>query len=212
MREIKGHQLVNHVRGFYSSGSDKPHKSRNRGTTRGKVGASNGVKLIVGMIGNRRDLFEEAKRRLVERFGQVDCQSDIMAFDKTNYYEREMGPNLRRKFYSFKKLIHPEELAKIKILTNGLEREFLNESGGREVNLDPGYLAPGKLVLASTKDYQHRIYLGNGIYGEVTLRFRRGSFWPWEWTYPDYRSTQYIDFFNHVRKLYKAQIRRETSK
>lgn len=202
MGENKDQQLVNAVRGFYNSGSDKSHKSRNRGTTQGKVGVSNGVKLIVGMIGNRLDLFEEAKRCLVERFGQVDYQSDIIAFDKTNYYDREMGSNLKRKFYSFKKLIYPEELVKIKILTNGLEREFLNESGGRGVNLDPGYLAPGKLVLASTKDYQHRIYLGDGIYGEVTLRFRRGSFWPWEWTYPDYRSTQYIDFFNHVMELY----------
>lgn len=173
----------------------------------GEVKGHQLVKLIVGMIGNRLDLLELAKLRLIKRFGKVDCESDLMAFDKTHYYEREMGFDLKRKFYSFEKLIRPEELAQIKIFTNGLEREFLNESGGRGVNLDPGYLASGKLVLASTKDYQHRIYLGHGIYGEVTLRFRRGSLCPWEWTYPDYRSTQYIEFFNHVRKLYRTTIR-----
>ena len=164
------------------------------------------VKLIVGMFTNRLELFQETLKVLKKRFGPVDCESPLLPFDKTDYYEEEFGKDLKRKFYSFKKLIKAEDLPKIKIFTNNLEKK-LREKRNRSINLDPGYLAPAKLVLATTKDYQHRIYYGKGIYGEVTLRYKRRSFIPWEWTYPDYRTKEYIEIFNHVREIYMKQLR-----
>ena len=79
--------------------------------------------------------------------------------------------------------------------------------GKRRVNIDPGYISQSKLVLATTKDHSHRIYLGQGIFAEVTLRYYKGTFRAWEWTYPDYASPPYIAIFNHIRKLYKEQLK-----
>jgi hypothetical protein len=162
------------------------------------------VKLIVGMFTQEPRLFDVAQERLSERFGPVDYESQLLPFDHTRYYAVEFGENLQRKFVSFARLIDPGELAAIKRWTNELEMELAVE-GRRRINLDPGYLSLGKLVLATTKDWQHRIYLGGGIYAEVTLRYRRGRFQPWEWTYPDYRSAAYIAIFNHIRHLYTRQ-------
>ncbi len=164
------------------------------------------VKLVIGMFTNRLELFQEALKALEKRFGPVDYESPLLPFAKTDYYEEEFGKDLKRKFYSFKRLIKAEDLLRIKIFTNNLEKKFSKEEN-RLFNLDPGYLAPAKLVLATTKDYQHRIYYGKGIYGEVTLRYKKGSFIPWEWTYPDYRTKEYIEIFNHIRKIYMEQLR-----
>jgi len=164
------------------------------------------VKLVIGMFTNRIELFPEALKGLEKRFGPVDYESPLLPFNKTDYYEEEFGKNLKRKFYSFKKLIKAEDLPRIKIFTNNLEKKF-SEGGKRSINLDPGYLAPAKLVLATTKDYQHRIYYGKGIYGEATLRYKKKSFIPWEWTYPDYRTKEYIKIFNHIRKIYMKQLK-----
>ena len=139
-------------------------------------------------------------------FGPVDMESPLIPFSITNYYTPELGPNLQRKFLSFESLINPQRLAEIKSLTNELEVRFQRQESKRGINIDPGYLEAGKLVLATIKNQQHRIYLGKGIYGEVTLRFRKGRFEPWEWTYPDYRSAPYLKFFNQVREIYLEQL------
>lgn len=174
------------------------------------------VKLVVGMFTNRLELFQEVFKVLEKKFGPVDYESPLLPFNKTDYYKEEFGKDLKRKFYSFKRLIKAEDLPKIKIFTNNLEKKFtphlykgagFSEKGNRLINLDPGYLTPAKLVLATTKDYQHRIYYGKGIYGEVTLRYKRGSFIPWEWTYPDYRTKEYIEIVNHIRKIYMEQLK-----
>jgi len=164
------------------------------------------VKLIVGMFTAQPELFGVAEDRLSAEFGPIDYESEVLSFDTTTYYAAEFGENLCRKFVSFAELIDPGELAGIKLFTNALEME-LAADGKRRINLDPGYLSLGKLVLATTKDWQHRIYLGQGIFAEVTLRFQKGSFHPWEWTYPDYRSQEYISIFNHIRWIYREQLR-----
>ncbi len=182
----------------------------------GKVKEHKPVKLIVGMFTNRTELFQEVLRALEKSFGPIDYESPLLPFDKTDCYEEEFGKDLKRKFYSFKKLIRAEDLLKIKIFTNSLERKFtphlckgagFSEGAKRPINLDPGYLVSAKLVLATTKDYQHRIYYGKGIYGEVTLRYKKEGFIPWEWTYPDYRTKEYIEIFNHIRKIYMKQLK-----
>jgi len=109
-------------------------------------------------------------------------------------------------FISFSRLIHPQRIAGIKALTNKIEHR-LAYAGKRLVNIDPGYLDLAKLILASSKDYVHRIYLDLGIYAEITLFFQEGSFQPWTWTYPDYRSSAYLQMFNQIRQIYAAQIK-----
>ena len=112
-----------------------------------------------------------------------------------------MGKGLTRRFISFSKLIPIQDLYRIKLYTNRLEEKF-SVAKHRQINIDPGYLDLAKLVLASTKDYAHRIFLRKGIFAEITLTYRQDSFSRNDWTYPDYCSKEYIEIFNQIRKLY----------
>ncbi|PIP68479.1 MAG: GTP-binding protein [Candidatus Omnitrophica bacterium CG22_combo_CG10-13_8_21_14_all_43_16] len=156
------------------------------------------VKLIIGMLARNKKLFEKAEEFFIEELGPMDYQSPVISFKYTSYYKKEMGSSLKRKFISFKKLISPEKIVKIKLLTNLIE-EKLSIGNKRQVNVDPGYISDAKLILATTKDYFHRIYLDQGIYAEVTLKWRKHSFEPFEWTYPDYRSKAYLGILNKIR-------------
>jgi hypothetical protein len=161
------------------------------------------VKLLVGMIAGQQALFEEVRPFLTARFGPVDLESPVYAWTHTTYYEKELGENLKRQFFFFKPSLPPDSLPEIKRFTNELEQRWLRttaEGNFRRINLDPGYLAPSKIVLATTKDYSHRIYLRDGIYAEVTLVFQGKSFIPLPHTYPDFRSDEYISLFNEARK------------
>ncbi len=164
------------------------------------------VKLFVGMFTAREELLDAADSKLREAYGPVDHRSPVWPFDFTAYYAEEFGENLLRQFITFSRLIDAATLRETKLSTNALEQEFI-AAGKRQINLDPGYLDLSKLVLATTKNHQHRIYLGHGIFAEVTLRFTRKSFRPWDWTYPDYRTDHYIEFFNQVRQTYLEQLR-----
>lgn len=170
----------------------------------GRIASVTPVKLVVAMLASQLALFTDATSRLMTLFGPVDYVSPLLPFDFTDYYAGEMGPGLLRQFIAFQDLVAPDALPDIKLQTNALEIH-LSRDGRRQVNLDPGYLTAGKLVLATTKDQQHRLYLGQGIYGEVTLRYRHGSWQPWEWTYPDYRSAGYQRILKEIRDLYMAQ-------
>ena len=169
----------------------------------GKTRKYNPVKLIVGFIYKDEAVFAGAKNKLRRKFGSIDFQSPAIDFNYTDYYEPEMGKGLKRKFISFRRLIRPEGLYRVKLYTNRLESRFLSGKS-RLVNIDPGYVDMAKLVLASTKDYAHRVYLRKGILAEITLSYRNDSFSPNDWTYPDYRAAEYIAIFNQIRKLYAA--------
>jgi len=117
-----------------------------------------------------------------------------------------MGEDLKKIFISFKKPILPQDLAKIKIGTNKIENR-LSFDKKRTINIDPGYLELSKLVFATTKDFKHRIYLSHGIFAEVTLFYDNKTFKAWEWTYPDYKSQEYINIFNKIREIYARQIK-----
>jgi hypothetical protein len=164
------------------------------------------VKLIVGLIFALEAPIAEVRRQLEATYGRIDLETALHPFVWTRFYEREMGPTLQRQFWSFDALIAADALADLKRQTNTMERMFAGHGGQRRVNLDPGYIDLAKLVLATTKDQQHRLYLGKGIYAEVTLRFTAGRFAPWEWTYPDYRSAAYLVFFDAVRQRYRQQL------
>jgi hypothetical protein len=163
------------------------------------------VKTFVGILTGRLSLLSTVNSLLQERLGPIDIESDLLEFNYTRYYENEMGPGLKRLFVGFDSLGPPDKLVEVKSFTNELERTF-SEEGKRLVNLDPGYLTAAKVVLASTKDYAHRLYLGDGIYGEVTLVYQGGRFRTLPWTYPDYRSEMYHEFFRQLRTAYLAQI------
>jgi len=168
------------------------------------------VKLFVGMLSAYPGAFAEAESRLTEALGPVDLRSDLFAHEFTEYYRDEMGQPLVRYFVSFDRLIAPGELAGVKHLAGEIEAHMAAEGewpAARPMNLDPGYIAPSKLVLSSTKDYSHRIYLDDGIYGEVTLLFRHGAWHQFEWTYPDYRTPEYHEFFTRVRSRLMEQRR-----
>lgn len=160
------------------------------------------VMLICGILVSRPDLLPDVRRRLEDDFGPVRLESDPIPFVWTRYYEKEMGTDITRKFLTFENLICPGEIARIKLQTNAIEADFARRPDAgvqRPVNLDPGYMDGSRLVLASTKDNSHRIYIGDGIYAELTLSFRKGAFRHYEWTYPDYRSEQYAAFFERAR-------------
>lgn len=166
----------------------------------------NPVKLIFGFIFKEQGSLNLAKNLLHKHFGAIDFVSPVSPFNYTDYYEKEFGQGLRRVFVSFNKLISPEELSKIKVFSKKIEKKLSN-GNKRLINIDPGYIDLAKLILASTKDYSHRIYLGKGIFAEITLVFEGKSYKPWPWTYPDYRSEEYISIFNKIRGIYAAQIK-----
>lgn len=167
----------------------------------GKIRKHNPVKLVIGFIYQDEAIFIRVKDKLKRKFGGLDFESGPIEFSYTDYYEAEMGKNLKRRFISFRKLISIGDLYRIKLYANRLEARFM-VSKSRQINIDPGYLDLAKLVLATTKDYAHRIFLRKGIFAEITLSFRENSFSPNDWTYQDYRSKEYIDIFNQIRKLY----------
>jgi hypothetical protein len=120
-----------------------------------------------------------------------------------------MGDTIDRMFLSFERLIEADQLPEIKRQTNQLEQEMaaLLPIVKRPVNLDPGYIEHAKVILASTKNFYHRIYLGGGIFGEVTMHFKNNTYHFFPWTYPDYQSRDYQEFFLRIRQIYRSQLR-----
>ncbi len=170
------------------------------------------VKYFVALLSGHAELLLSAKADLTRILGCIDSSSPILPWAMTRYYEEEMGSGLLRGFVSFGPLLSPERLAEIKIKTQGLEEKHQRVEGEkkrRRVNIDPGYLDAGKVVLASTKDAPHRIYLNSGIYGEATLLYHGGSFHPFPYTYPDYLWPEALGFFTALRSLYLHQLRGE---
>jgi len=171
----------------------------------GKILKPQPVKLIFALIFRDKLSYSKALNILRRKFSDIDFESPVLNFNVTHHYEKEIGKDLFRRFISFDRLIAPEALPRIKVLANKIEKK-LSYKKGRTVNIDPGYLDMAKLVLATTKDYMHRIYLGRGIFAEITLSYQGRSFRPWDWTYPDYRTEAYIRIFNHIRHIYAQQI------
>ena len=159
--------------------------------------------LIVAAISRHAAAREWARERCAEHHGPLALISEAFDFTETDYYAATMGAGLNKQFFAFERLVDPAALAGIKCDTNGWEAEYAalaRHEEPRPLNLDPGYITPAKLVLASTKDHAHRIYLRDGIYAEVTLAYRHRRWQPLEWTYPDYRREDYQRFFTQCRE------------
>jgi hypothetical protein len=164
------------------------------------------VKLISSLFSPEKDLIETVIGELAKIFGSVDWVSPELLFDRTKYYAREMGWPLHRRFISFSQLVPADHLVETKLKTNEVEQQHIREEK-RMVNIDPGYISPERLILATGKNYVHRVYLKKGIYADLTLLFQRGSFGPLKWTYPDYAAPEIIAFFNEIRERYMEQMR-----
>jgi hypothetical protein len=165
------------------------------------------AKLVVGLLGQDRHLLAQAESALTETFGAVSVKSKEMPFDFTDYYKKEMGAGLVRRWVGFHDPVEPEQLSDFKTTTGLMEKRFRGPTG-RRVNIDPGLLSLHNLVLASTKDFAHRIYLRDGIYAEVTLIFHGGKFQAQAWTYQDYQSETCLEFLADCRHQLAADIAR----
>ncbi|NIZ47227.1 DUF4416 family protein [Entomospira nematocerorum] len=164
-------------------------------------------KLMMGLLFHHLDQAKLAKELTQQHWGSCDYESAIFNFsDHSPYYDKEMNGTVFRQFFSFTALIEPDQLATIKTITNDIEKTF-QHNGYRPINLDPGLINTGRLVLATTKNATHRIALQHGIYGELTLFYSRKSWNPFPWTYPDFRSEAVQAVLSDIRNLYRKNIR-----
>lgn len=164
------------------------------------------VKFICGVIYSSEETYLKTYKILGHKFGKIDFESAQFNFGYTHYYEKEMGSLLYRRFISFEKLKDPASFVSIKLFCIKLEKKF-SKNAKRTINIDPGYLNDAKLVLTTTKDYSHRIYVGKGIFEEVTLYYKDSNFQDFATTYPDYKTAEYKQIFLAVREKYRQQLK-----
>lgn len=165
------------------------------------------AKLIVAVIINGRENFDALLELLGRKYGAVERLSPWYDFDFTTYYEPEMGAPLYRRFIVFKEPVAQEALAAIKLWTNEIENTFCNHNGRRQVNLDPGYLTLERFVLATGKNFTHRVYLRDGIFADLTLVYTKGAFQVLPWTFPDYATETIRSFLGDVRQAYYLELK-----
>ena len=158
--------------------------------------------LFAGALYNNRDYFVKVRERLRSLFGEIAMESPDMNYSHSDYYRDELGWPITRRFIFFRDKIDPLLLPDIKLITNSIEEE-LSADGKRNINIDPGYMTLSKVVLASTKNYSHRIYIGKGIFAEVSLVHVKWGYQPHLFTYRDYASDECRKIFEQARKFLK---------
>ncbi len=164
---------------------------------------------LIAITAGDESAIEWACKRAAQAWGELALRSPVFDFNQTNFYEAEMGSNLKKQLVAFGQLIDTGTLPDAKLLSNEWEKECAKLVTGpvsRPVNIDPGYLTEAKLVLASTKDRDHRIYLRDGIYAEITLYFNQRQWQVSRWTYPDYQQSTYFEFFTQCREFLRRRL------
>jgi hypothetical protein len=156
------------------------------------------AKLIVGIIYSDKELFEEVKKVLEEKFSKIE-DSVSYDFNFTKYYEDEMGPNLKKDILIFEQEIKEEQLAEIKSYTNSLEDNY-RINNNRKINIDPGYLTKEELILASNKKSNYKAEIGKNIYSHLILRFENSKCVNTTRTYPGYRTEKVQSFLTRIVK------------
>lgn len=168
--------------------------------------------LILAAFSRYEEALAWVRDRAVSEWGPIAMESEPFCFDQTEYYQATMGPGLRKKFLLFERPFDPARMADVKLLTNQWEQQYAGlgrHTELRPLNLDPGYLTLAKLVLASTKDFTHRIYLDRGIYAEITLYYKHHRWQHHEWTFADYRRPDYQAFFSRGRDYLHRHVRED---
>lgn len=179
----------------------------------GLIGAHRPVLLIAAVTSRFAEAFDWGLAQAESKWGKAWSVSERYAFTETSYYEKSMGDSLQKQFWVFENLIDPAGLPETKHVSNQWELDYLETSEfdvQRPINIDPGYITEAKLVLATTKDRDHRIYLDRGIYAEVTLHYHRGSWQARPWTYPDYQRADFQSFFSKCRDELRRRYRNPT--
>ena len=167
------------------------------------------VKIACGVIYKEEALYQKVRTTLEADWGAIDLESPAFPFDLTDYYEAEMGTGLKRRFMSFRGLTTPESLPSLKLRAIALEEDLRRETEapGRPVNIDPGYVTASALIMATAKDFSHRVPLGGGIYAHLELLFTKSGIRTLDWTYPDMRREVFGEFFREVRRAYLNAVR-----
>lgn len=167
------------------------------------------ARLVLSILTPDKGSVDVAAPTIIQQLGPVEDKVGPINFEFTSYYDREMGPGIRRWIWVFARLVSRSDLAGIKCLTNKIEQSYTVD-GKRRFNLDPGLMTLGNFVLATGKDNAHRIYLGEGIFADLTLIFQGGTYRPLEWTYPDYADVELIGLLNKLREDYKCKLPQAT--
>ena len=168
------------------------------------------VLLLLAAFSRHDAALDWAQQTALATWGPVALASQVFSFGETTYYEKSMGTGLKKVFFAFESLIDPTTLIDIKLATNAWEEQYRAENShpeSRPLNLDPGYVTEAKLVLATTKDRDHRLYLARGIFAEVTLHYCRGVWMTHPWTYPDYQREDYHRFLTECRDYLRRRLR-----
>lgn len=163
------------------------------------------IKLFIGFIYENHKLLEKSIQILEKKYGKIDSVGGPFPFKHTEYYS-ESGTDLYKYFISFEKLYKREKIAKIKLFTNKIEAKF-SKNNERKINIDPGYMTLSNIFLASCKDYYHRMYMNKGVFLENELRYTKKKYIPFEWTYPDYLTEEYLQYFYKLRKIYSSNLK-----
>lgn len=166
------------------------------------------AQLIISLLSAKKNPLEVLQKDLECIFGPVEDVVGPLKFEFTTYYDVELGSGIRRWIMSFSKMVDPSSLAQIKLVTNEIEQRY-SDQGRRTFNLDPGIMTLGNFVLATGKNNAHRVYLNSGIFADLTLIFRRASYRPLEWTYPDYSDSVLLDILNQIRESYKQRLEKQ---
>jgi hypothetical protein len=176
----------------------------------GEVYQHRPVMLIAAVISRFEEAFGWTRNKSIDCWGEIEIESPRFDFVETGFYRETMGESLQKQFFAYTNLIDPEKIASAKITANAWEREFADEAQWpvkRPLNIDPGYITEAKLVLATTKDRDHRIYLQQGIFAEVTLHYHDRQWRGDRWTYPDYQRADFQEFFSECRRLLRQKYR-----
>ena len=174
----------------------------------GKISESKNVHPFVALLYQKEEYYQKALEKCKHKLGPVLDSSQEYNFSKiTSYYNSEMGKNLQKRLLVFQEYQNLEDFHKIKLWSNQVEQELSQKRENRKINIDPGYLGLSKLVLFSTKNYSHRIYINDGIYAEVTLIYENGGYKAQSWTYPDYNREATLDFLEESRQKIKQRAR-----
>ena len=170
------------------------------------------VLLIAAITSRYESAIDWSIEKATGEFGNVILESPVFDFTETSFYQETMGTELKKKLVAFEQLIDAEKIAEIKILSNEWEHQYNSQSEypqQRPLNVDPGYVTEAKLVLATTKDRDHRIYLQRGIFAEITLHFQSGQWQKSRWTYPDYQREDFQEFLTRCRDLLRERLRNQ---